>query len=57
MNKKLVTLFSVVILSSATTTFADTLSLGGDSQVLERLRRQKQNRWRRNQRKTSRQRL
>lgn len=33
MNKKLVTLFSVVILSSATTTFADTLSLGGDSKV------------------------
>ena len=33
MNKKLVTLFSVVILSSATTTFADTLSLGGDSTV------------------------
>ena len=34
MNKKLVTLFSVVILSSATTTFADTLSLGGDSKVV-----------------------
>ena len=33
MNKKLVTLFSVVILSSATTTFADTLSFGGDSKV------------------------
>ena len=33
MNKKLVTLFSVVILGSATTTFADTLSLGGDSKV------------------------
>lgn len=33
MNKKLVTLFSVVILSSATTTYADTLSLGGDSKV------------------------
>ena len=33
MNKKLVTLFSVAILSSATTTFADTLSLGGDSTV------------------------
>lgn len=33
MNKKLVTLFSVVILSSATTAFADTLSLGGDSKV------------------------
>lgn len=33
MNKKLVTLLSVVILSSATTTFADTLSLGGDSKV------------------------
>ena len=33
MNKKLVTLLSVAILSSATTTFADTLSLGGDSKV------------------------
>ena len=33
MNKKLVTLLSVAILSSATTTFADTLSLGGDSTV------------------------
>lgn len=33
MNKKFVTLLSVVILSSATTTFADTLSLGGDSTV------------------------
>lgn len=33
MNKKFVTLFSVVILSSATTAFADTLSLGGDSKV------------------------
>lgn len=33
MNKKLVTLLSVAILSSATITFADTLSLGGDSKV------------------------
>ena len=33
MNKKFVTLLSVAILSSATTTFADTLSLGGDSKV------------------------
>lgn len=33
MNKKFVTLLSVAILSSATTTFADTLSLGGDSTV------------------------
>lgn len=33
MNKKFVTLLSVAILSSATTTFADTLSLGGDSSV------------------------
>ena len=33
MNKKLVTLLSVAVLSSATTTFADTLSLGGDSKV------------------------
>lgn len=33
MNKKFVTLLSVVVLSSATTTFADTLSLGGDSKV------------------------
>lgn len=35
MNKKLVTLLSVAILSSATTTFADTLSLGGDSKVAD----------------------
>ena len=33
MNKKFVTLLSVAILSSATTTFADTISLGGDSKV------------------------
>ena len=33
MNKKFVTLLSVAILGSATTTFADTLSLGGDSKV------------------------
>lgn len=33
MNKKFVTLLSVAILSSATTAFADTLSLGGDSKV------------------------
>lgn len=33
MNKKFVTLLSVAILSSVTTTFADTLSLGGDSTV------------------------
>ncbi|KXT60861.1 hypothetical protein SORDD05_00601 [Streptococcus oralis] len=33
MNKKFVTLLSVAVLSSATTTFADTLSLGGDSKV------------------------
>ena len=33
MNKKFVTLLSVAILGSATTTFADTISLGGDSKV------------------------
>ena len=34
MNKKLVTLFSVVIFKFGNDDFADTLSLGGDSKVV-----------------------